>query len=384
MSPKDGSQGSASVFIVAGEQSGDAHGSGLIKEIKEQSPAVKINFYGLGGSLMKKAGQMQLYGIEDLAAVGLSEVLKKYSFFKKVINECAEFIRTNNPDVVILIDYPGFNIRLAQKIRKFYGKKILYYISPQLWAWHESRVQKIRKYVDKMLVVFPFEVEFYKKHGIDAVFVGHPLTQKIKEFLAGNPRNTKPGGNNKTVTFLPGSRKEEIRNHMPVLAAVLEKLSGKYNITANLCVAPGMDKVYDKLSGITSQFNLTHDNIYSLILNSDLVLTKAGTSTMECALLGTPHLIFYKTSMMNYHLLKPFVKVNNLGIINILAGKTVVKEFIQNDFTADNLFEESDKILSSKHYSEKISRELEVVWEILGDKNASNNAAKIVKETTGI
>lgn len=384
MSPKDGSQGSASVFIVAGEQSGDAHGSGLIKEIKEQSPAVKINFYGLGGSIMKNAGQIQLYGIEDLAAVGISEVLKKYSFFKKVINQCAEFIRTNNPDIVILIDYPGFNIRLAQKIRKFYRKKILYYISPQLWAWHESRVQKIRKYIDKMIVVFPFEVDFYSKHGIDAVFVGHPLTQKIKKFLAGNPRNTKLVGNNKTITFLPGSRKEEIRNHMPVLAAVLEKLSRKYSLTANLCVAPGMDKVYDELSGITSQFNLTHDNIYSLILNSDLVLTKAGTSTMECALLGTPHLIFYKTSMMNYHLLKPFVKVNNLGIINILAGKTVVKEFIQNDFTADNLFEESDKILSSNPYSEKISRELEAVWEILGDKNASQIAAKIVKETAGI
>lgn len=374
----------ASIFIAAGEQSGDMHGAELIKELKRQTGSYKVSFRGLGGSLMRAEGQKQIYGVKDLAAVGLTEVIKKYTFFKKAIKDCAEFIRSNDPEAVVLIDYPGFNIRLAREIRKFYKKKVFYYISPQLWAWHESRVQKIKKYVDKMLVVFPFEVEFYKKHGIDAVFVGHPLTLKIKNFLEKNPRKRINRDSTKVITFLPGSRKEEIRNHLPVLAEVLNRLSEKYNIKANLCVAPGMCGVYDEFSNITPGFNLTSDNLYGLIRDSDLVLTKAGTSTMECALIGTPHLIFYKTSLLNYHLLKPFVKVNNLGIANILTNKNIIKEFIQNDFTAENLFTESDKILSSKQYSEEISQELGIVWQILGDKNASKNAARYVKEAAGI
>lgn len=376
--------GSAAFFVSAGEQSGDTHGSELMKEIKRQSGERDIKFCGLGGSLMLAEGQEQLYGVRDLAAVGLTEVLRKYSFFKKAIKDCAEFIRANDPDVVVLIDYPGFNIRLAREIRKFYKKKILYYISPQLWAWHESRVHKIKKYVDKMLVVFPFEVDFYKKHGVDAVFVGHPLTTKIKNFLDKDPHERSNNNDSKVITFLPGSRKEEIRNHLPVLAEVLKRLSERYNIHANLCIAPGTKSVYDEFSEITGKFNLTDDNLYGLIRNSDLVLTKAGTSTMECALIGTPHLIFYKTSALNYHLLKPFVKVKNLGIINILTSKNIIKEFIQSDFTVQNLFNESDKILSSESYSREISNELRKVWDILGDKNASENAAVYVRGAAGI
>lgn len=164
-----------------------------MQQLKVQMPDANVKFYGLGGDMMTAAGLDPLYHVRDLATVGFTDVIKKYGFFKNAIKESAEFIKQKNPDVVILVDYPGFNIRLAESIRKFYTKKIIYYISPQLWAWHESRVNKIRKYVDLMLVVFPFEVDFYGKHGVKAEFVGHPLVKKIKEFRESNPKITGTG-----------------------------------------------------------------------------------------------------------------------------------------------------------------------------------------------
>jgi lipid-A-disaccharide synthase len=374
-----GSKSEKKIFICAGEQSGDMHGSELMKELKILFPEGRLSFAGLGGNLMTAQGLDVLYHVKDLATVGFTDVIKKYSFFKKAINDCAEYVRANKPDTVILIDYPGFNIRLAEELKKFYTGNIIYYISPQLWAWHEKRVYKIKKYIDKMLVVFPFEVDFYRKFGVDAEYVGHPLTDRISRFLNENPKQVSTTGK-KTVTILPGSRKDEIKHHMPVLIDTVKSLRTKINIEVNISQAPNLPEQLFSEYKNSQDFNLVKGDVYKLINNSDLVLTKAGTSTMECSLIGTPYLIFYKTFPLNYYLLKPIVKIDNLGIANILSGKNIVREFIQKDFTAENLASESEKILSDESYREKMLSGLNNIWNILGKENASHNAAKIINK----
>lgn len=366
------------IFICAGEQSGDLHGAVLMKELKALIPHVTFN--GLGGDNMKAEGLNELYHTKDLATVGFKDVLKKYPFFKKVINDCVEFVKANSPDAVILIDYPGFNIRLAEKLKEFYTGKIIYYISPQLWAWHEKRVHKIKKYVDKMLVVFPFEVDFYSKFGVEAEYVGHPLVSRIKNYIAGHPKQPNTCGK-KVITILPGSRKDEIRLHMPVLVETIALLKKDFDVEVNVSKAPALsDELFTPYLNSTD-YKITTADSYSLILNSDLVLTKAGTSTMECTLLGTPYLIFYKTFPLNYYILKPIVKIENLGIANILSKKNIVREFIQKDFTPENLAAEAKKILNDENYRNEMNANLKKVWEILGVKDASKNAALAIKQT---
>jgi lipid-A-disaccharide synthase len=370
-----------SVFISAGELSGDLHGSDLMKELITQTPEYRLNFYGLGGEKMKSLGLNALYNVKELATVGFTDVVRKYGFFKKAINDCVKFIGENNPDTVVLIDYPGFNIRLAEKIRNFYTNKIIYYISPQVWAWREKRVEKIKKCIDKMLVVFPFEVEFYGRFGVDAEFVGHPLIKKIREFLAEYQTKSKMFGGEKIITVLPGSRKIEIKNHLPVIFRMLDQLKKEFDVKVNISKAPSVsEEVYKEFSSENKKYNLTGENVYKLVLNSDVVLTKAGTSSLECALIGTPHLIFYKTFPVNYFLLKPIVKVNYLGIVNILTREKIVNEFIQNEFNPEKILFEIKQILTSTHYREIMASKFRQVWELLGNKDASGSAAGIIKD----
>lgn len=380
---KSRSRNSASVFISAGEASGDMHASLLMAELKQQSPGTKISFSGLGGDLMKAEGLNPFYHIKDLTTIGFKDVIKKYSFFKKALKDTANIITENKPDTVILVDYPGFNLRLAEAIRPFYKNKIIYYISPQLWAWHEKRVHKVKKYVDLMMVVFPFEVDFYKKYGIKAEFTGHPLVGRIQEYLNNNPL-TKAESGRKVITVLPGSRKDEVRNHLPVILESLNLISEKTEIDVYISCAQGNEKIFENYKIETEKYTISKENPYGLIRKSDLVLTKAGTSSMECTLLGVPYLLFYKTFPLNYYLLKPVVKVNRLGIANLLLGKDAVKEFIQNDFTPGNIAGESLKILNDEGYRKQIVNDLKEIWNILGSKDASKNAAMQVKETAGI
>jgi lipid-A-disaccharide synthase len=368
-----------SVFICAGEQSGDLHASGLINELRKLTSGINLNINGIGGKLLKNEGVNLLYHIKDLSTIGYLDVVKKYGFFKKVLNECSEFIKHNNPAVIILVDYPGFNIRLAERIRSYYKGKIIYYISPQLWAWNKKRVYKIKKYVDEMLVVFPFEVDFYKSFGVEAIYVGHPLVKRIKLFLEQNKKQSDSPSKQKIITILPGSRNDEIRNHLPVLIKTASSLKDEYKAEINFSIAPGIGQdTYNRFSSSLKKFNLIRENVYSTVLNSDLVLTKAGTSTIECSLIGTPFLVFYRTLPVNYYLLKPIVNVDKLGMVNILAKENIVKEFIQKDFTVPNLLNESRKILKDESYRTSLQQRLKKIWDILGNEDASLNAAKIV------
>jgi len=376
------------IFITAGETSGDIHAAEMIGALKNISGEFNLTISGLGGDKMKAEGVNLLYHTNELAAIGYLEVIKKLSFFKKVLKDCLEFVKQNNPDAVILVDYPGFNIKFAKELRKFYNKKIIYYISPQLWAWHKNRVYKIKKFVNKMLVVFPFEIDFYAKYNVNAEFVGHPLPSPKGQLAERDslPASPLEGGGvssiEKVITVLPGSRKDEIKHHLPVIIETLKQLGNEFKLKVNISKAPGLDEdIFSKYKEELKNYNLTTANVYELMLNSDIVLTKAGTSTMECSLIGTPYVIFYKTVPLNYYLLKPVVKIENLGIANILAKKNIVKEFVQNDFTPEKLIPEIRKILLDDNYRKEMIENLGKIWEILGDKEASINAAQIIKET---
>jgi lipid-A-disaccharide synthase len=368
------------IFISAGEQSGEMHGSELIKELRKACGSVKLNITGLGGDQMKAQGVKLLYDINSLAAVGILDVAKKYGFFRNVLNDCLKFVKENSPDAVILIDYPGFNLKFAEELRRSYSGKIIYYISPQIWAWRESRVHKIKKYVDKMLVVFPFEVEFYEKFGITTEYVGHPLVKRIRKFLDENKRTESASGGRKVITVLPGSRFNEIKNHLPVLLKTVQELKSEFDIEVNISKAHSVElRAFDKYLNEMEGCHLVSGSAYELILNSDLVMSKAGTATLECALIGAPHFIFLRTAPINYFLMKPIVNINNIGIVNIIAKENIVKEFIQNDFKASNLAVESKKLLTDDGYRNELKSNLKRVWDILGDKDASLNAADIIK-----
>jgi len=371
-----------SIFISAGEQSGEMHGADLVNALMANSPEFQISFSGLGGGMMKSCGVDLLYETSQLAAVGLLEVAEKYGFFKKVLSECLEFVEKNNPDTVVLIDYPGFNLRFAAGLRKFYKGKIIYYISPQIWAWNEKRVHRIRKNIDKMLVVFPFEVEFYRHFDVDAEYVGNPLVTRISKFLSENKRPARVFGEKKVVTFLPGSRNREISLNLPTLLKIGKQLRKEFDLTINISKAQSVgNSSFEKFLHALDGYNLTTENVYKLVLNSDLVLTKAGTSTLECALIGAPHLIFLKTSPLNYLLMKPFVKINNIGIVNIIAKEQIVREFIQKEFTAENVLPEARSLLTDENHKNILVEKLKKVWGILGNENAAVNAALIIKQT---
>ncbi|MDQ3021740.1 MAG: lipid-A-disaccharide synthase [Bacteroidota bacterium] len=366
------------IFIIAGESSGDMHAASLIREIKFINPG--ISFSGIGGPGMRKENTRLFYDIKEVNFMGFSSVVRNIKKINSILNCCISEIQKINPEAVILVDYPGFNLRLAKEIRKFYKGKIIYYISPQLWAWHKSRVKIIRKYIDLMLVVFPFEVEFYKKEGVKALYTGHPLVRTIDNFLS----ETKKIKSDKIqISILPGSRKDEIERMLPVLIKAADVFQKKFSCDINVICSTNFEESYYKNFTEGKNFNLIYDrnnsNLnYTAILNSDLVITKSGTSTMECALIGTPFCVVYKAGKVNYLIGKKLVKVEHIAMVNILLNKKAVKEFLQDAMTPENIFTEGSKILLDKEYTGAIKNNFKYLREILTDKDASKNAAQLI------
>lgn len=366
------------IFIVSGEASGDMHASSLIKELKKLN--ANIAFEGIGGPESEKAGTELLFGIKDVNFIGFSSVILNIKKIKSILRECEEKIRSVMPDAVILVDYPGFNLKLISNIRKFYDGKIIYYISPQLWAWHKSRIKIIKKYVDLMIVVFPFEVDFYDREGVKAEFVGHPLVKKIDDFLK---RNRKTDSDKIRISILPGSRKDEIDRMLPVLLETGNKFLEEFDCEINILCSPNFKESFYRGLLKDYNFNLIYDRNnsemnYKTILNSDLVITKSGTSTIECALIGTPFCVVYKTGKINYSIGKRLIRIDNIAMVNILSGKKIVKEFLQEEVNPGNLFKEGKDILTRKEYRENMISDFRNLRRILTEKDASANAAKLI------
>lgn len=365
------------IFIVAGESSGDFHAANVIRELKQINPDIYVQ--GIGGAELESAGINLIHNFKEINYIGFTKVIKNLKKITGVLNDTVSKIKELNPDVVILVDFPGFNLKLAEKIRVFYTGKIIYYISPQIWAWHYSRIKKIKKLIDKMLVIFPFEKDMYEKENVASEFVGHPLNNRINKYLA---ENKKTEGRTKIVSLMPGSRKEEIERIFPVFIETGNKLIKEFSSKINVICSDNFSIDFFKKYKGTDNFNFIINNsseaLYRTILESDLVITKIGTSSMECALLEVPFISGYKAGKMNYLIGKNLVRINNFAMVNILLKRNAVKEFIQEKMTSDNIFNEAKRILTDKNYSEQMKNDFKEMKKILTDKNASKNAAEII------
>jgi lipid-A-disaccharide synthase len=365
------------IFIVAGESSGDFHAANVIKELNRMHPAIIVQ--GIGGAELESAGVKLEHNFKEINYIGFTKVIKNLKKITGVLNDTVSKIKEINPDVVILVDFPGFNLKLAEKIRAFYTGKIIYYISPQIWAWHYSRIKKIKKLIDKMLIIFPFEKDMYEKENVASEFVGHPLNNRINKYLA---ENKKTENRTKIISLMPGSRKEEIERIFPVFIEAGNKLIKEFSCKVNVICSDNFSIDFFKKFKGTDNFNFIINNsseaLYKTILESDLVITKIGTSSMECALLEVPFISGYKAGKMNYLIGKNLVRINNFAMVNILLKRNAVKEFIQDEMTSDNIFNEAKKILTDREYSGQMKSDFKEMKKILTDKNASKNAAEIV------
>ncbi|MFH1624338.1 MAG: lipid-A-disaccharide synthase [Pseudomonadota bacterium] len=376
------------ILIVAGEASADLHGSNLIKAVRELSP--NTYFYGVGGRRIKEMGVNVLFDSSDMAVVGIMEVFSKLRTIIRASRELKKSLDVYHPNLVILIDYPDFNLHLAKFARKR-NIPVLYYISPQVWAWRRRRVKKIAKLVNKMLVILPFEAPFYEKESIDVEFVGHPLIDVAKPEFSKEKAVEKFGLDKDKITIglLPGSRKSEVRLLLPEMLRAAEILNKKLeNLQFVLPVASTIDKIeIEKIisdTRTTVSVNVATDHIYDLINISSVVIVASGTATLEAAIMNSPMVILYKVSPLTYVIGKLLVKVTNIGLVNLVAGRSVVSELIQHCVTPERIAQEVLKVLEDKELYSNIEDELARVKEKLGAPGASRRAARIVIGMMGV
>lgn len=374
-------------YIIAGEASGDLHGSNLIKEIKKQDSAAVIRCWG--GDKMQAAGGELVKHYRDLAFMGFAEVLMNIRTIFRNLRFCKEDILQFKPDALILVDYPGFNLRIAKWAKQqplFADKvsKIIYYISPQVWAWKEGRVKMMKECIDKMLVILPFEKDYYKnKWNWEVEYVGHPLVEVVESVV--NSQGSAAidpilsNSNNKLIALLPGSRKQEIRIKLPVMLEVSKSFPDFQFVVAK---APGVeDSFYDEMLKTFSNVSYVSGKTYDLLLTSKAALVTSGTATLETALFGVPEAVCYKGSWLSYQIGKRVVKVKYISLVNLIMDKLVVKEFIQHDMNAENLTRELNELLHNSERLDQIKKGYTSLKKILSEKgNASAKAAaSIVK-----
>lgn len=361
-------------YIIAGEASGDLHGSNLMKALKKKDPAAEFRFWG--GDLMAKQGGTLVKHYRDLAFMGFLEVARNLRTILNNIKFCKEDISSNRPDVLVLVDYPGFNLRIA-KFAKELGIKVVYYISPQLWAWKEGRVEIIKKYVDEMMVILPFEQDFYKKHGVHSHFVGHPLLDAIstledldvEDFKRENGLNEK-----EIIALLPGSRKQEVEKMLAVMLSVRPYFKEYQFVIAG---APSLPKEFYQ-NYADDNVHFVSNKTYDLLRCSKAALVTSGTATLETALLNVPEVVCYRGSKISYAIAKRLVKnIRYISLVNLIMDREVVKELIQNELNTNNLVEELKKILATEKRVE-VFRDYELLREKLGGKGASGNAAEVI------
>lgn len=361
-------------YIIAGEASGDLHGSNLMKALQQKDPQAEFRFWG--GDLMEKQGGTLVKHYRDLAFMGFLEVAMNLRTILNNIKLCKEDIKNHKPDILILVDYPGFNLRIA-KFAKELGIKVIYYISPQLWAWKEGRVEIIKKYVDEMMVILPFEEDFYKKHGVHSHFVGHPLLDAIsslQEIDAHTFKKEYDLNENEIIALLPGSRKQEVEKMLEMMLSVRPYFSNYQFVIAG---APSLPKeFYEKY--VDDNVHFVSNKTYDLLRCSKAALVTSGTATLETALLNIPEVVCYRGSKISYAIAKRLVKnIKYISLVNLIMDREVVKELIQNDLNTKNLVEELRKILEGDK-REKLLKDYDLLREKLGGKGASEKAAEVI------
>ena len=377
--PENRPPDSKKIMIVAGEQSGDLHGSNLVRAMHRIDP--DLRFYGIGGRKMREAGVELIADAADMAVVGLTEVVGKLGMILGVMRRMKLALKKLKPALLILIDYPDFNLRLGKAAKKD-GVRVFYYISPQIWAWRKGRIHKIREVVDKMAVILPFEEQVYRQVSMDVSFVGHPLLDVVKTKYARQEalRKFDLQDGITTVGLLPGSRKGEVSKLLPVmLKAARILMQSRPPVQFVLPLADALDRgfVEEMIRQESVPVRVVPNEIYDVIGVSDIVVVASGTATLETALLGTPMVIIYKVSPLSYYVGTKVINVTHIGLANLIAGKTIVPELIQDDANPNRIAAEVIGILADESRMQRIKEELNQIREKLGSPGASEKAARL-------
>jgi lipid-A-disaccharide synthase len=371
------------IMIMSGEASGDLHGANLAREIRKQDPSIAL--YGVGSKQMKEAGVQLLADASEISVVGITAVLTHILAIYRVYATLKQFLRQERPDLLILIDFPDFNIMLGKAAQKF-GIPVLYYISPQVWVWRKGRIKTIARLVKAMIVVFPFEVPLYEQAGVDVRFVGHPLMDVVRSDLTPDQAKDILGldAARRTIALLPGSRKSEIIHLLPDMLAAAKILVSRFpDLQFILPVAPTLDREFVRSfvsrCGITVR--MVEGRVYDALRASDAAIVTSGTATLETGLMAVPMVIVYRVSWLNYFILTKLARgVKNVGLVNIVAGKRIVPELIQKDSTPENMANAITALLSDPLRLQQIRTELIGVRMRLGEVGASARAASVVTE----
>ncbi len=358
-------------YVIAGEASGDLHAANLLKELKIIDSDARVRAWG--GDRMIAEGAEVVKHIRDLAFMGFWEVIRNIRTIKKNIDWCRKDILEYQPDVLVLVDYPGFNLRIAE-FAKSRGMKVVYYISPQVWAWKKNRVFTIKKVVDRMLVILPFEVGFYKEYNMPVDFVGHPLIDELSEFksIGEDKHNNQP-----SIALLPGSRKQEISKILPEMMKVATDFKDYRFVIA---AAPSLDlSIYESIK-LQNNVEIVQGKTYEILASCEAALVTSGTATLEAAILDVPQVVCYKTSSFSYQLGKRLVKVPYISLVNLIMNRPIVTELVQQECNYRKMGQELRNILREEN-RRGLLEEYQLLRRKLGGKGASKKAADIVFET---
>jgi len=367
------------IFMLVGERSADVHAAEVIKQLKLKDTSSTI--WGIGGPLMQEQGFKTIFPFSKFSIIGFAEVIGHLGFIMKVFRTLKTEFKARKPDLAILVDYPGMNIRVA-KICHTFGISVLYYISPQVWAWKKKRIHKIAEYSDKIAVIFPFEKDLYEEINADVEYVGHPISEEItisqtrEEFSEQYSLDPKK----EWIGFIPGSRNVEIKRILPEIVTTIMNLKNMYNESYEFLISQAdsvSDELFNKtISSVKNHVTIIHD-IHPLMKFSKIVVCKSGTSTLETGFLGTPMVVVYKTSHLSYLIARAFIKIKMIALANIVIGKKVVPELIQQAASAENITKAVRQFLEDAHYYEKTKNELCIIKEKLGKFNTSEKVASI-------
>jgi len=366
------------IYIIAGEASGDLHASNLIKAIHQIEP--EVSFRCWGGDKMKDAGATVVKHIKELAFMGFIEVLFNLKTILSNIKFCKKDILKFSPDAILLVDYPGFNLRISTWAKK-QNIPVYYYISPQIWAWKQSRVYKIKASVKQVYTILPFEKDFYKKFDLEVEYVGHPLVEEISGFL--NKKNSKDSFLKKhnlsqlpIIAILPGSRHQEINVKLPLMLEAARKFKSHQIIVAG---APNIDEINYLKNGLVNE-KLIYGMTYEVISHSDVAVVTSGTATLETALLETPEVVCYKGSTISYLIAKRLIKIKYISLVNLIMNKEVVLELIQKDCSSEKIKKELDNLIYNSSYKDKMLNSFKELKEMLGDGTTSKKIAQSLIE----
>ncbi len=368
----------ARYYIIAGEASGDMHAANLMKQLIMLDPEHDFRFWG--GDRMSSVGGRRVVHISELAFMGFWEVFQNLRTILGKIRFCKRDILEYRPDVLILVDYPGFNLRIAEFAHK-QGIRVVYYISPQVWAWKSSRIRKIRRSVDKLLAILPFEEDFYRGSGVNVEFTGHPLldevimlrdTEQYADFRKSNNLPAAP-----LIALLPGSRKQEISKMLGGMVSVAPRFKGCHFVVA--AISNQKEATYSELSGLEN-VSVIYDQTYALLANSYAAIVTSGTATLETALFGVPQIVCYKANPVSYLIAKRLVKIDFISLVNLIMGREVIRELIQGDFNGKRLYVELSRLINDKDYRNDIKDAYSELESLLGGEGASYNAARAVRD----